>query len=56
MRIKKSIENIKKENNKDNDNLKLIVNRLSDKQKVIMKKIAGRKDKSVVINEESIMK
>jgi DNA anti-recombination protein RmuC len=51
LRIKKSIQNIKKENNKDNDNLKMIVNRLADKQKTIMKKInSGKQDKSVVIN------
>lgn len=57
LRIKGSIQNIKKENNKDNENLKMIVNRLADKQKTIMKRInKGKKDKAVVINEESIMK
>jgi hypothetical protein len=57
LRIKGSIQNIKKENNKDNDNLKMIVNRLADKQKNILKRINnGKKDKSIVINEESIMK
>ena len=57
LRIKKSIQNIKKEHNKDNKNLKMIVNRLADKQKTIMKKInKGKQDKSVVISEESIMK
>jgi hypothetical protein len=39
LRIKKSIQNIKKENAKDNDNLKMILNRMIDKQKTIMKKI-----------------
>jgi len=34
----------------------MIVNRLADKQKVIMKKIVGKQDRSVVISEESIMK
>lgn len=34
----------------------MIVNRLADKQKVIMKKIVAKQDKSMMISEESIMK
>lgn len=51
MKIKKSIQNIKKENNKDNDNLKMIVNRMADKQKALMKKINNNsKENPVIIN------
>lgn len=35
----------------------MIVNRLADKQKTILKRInKGKNDKKIVINEESIMK
>ena len=57
LRIKNSIKNIKKENASDNENLKVIVNRLADKQKMILKKInKGRDDQSIMISEESILK
>ncbi len=48
LRIKNSIQNIKKQNNKDNDNLKMILNKMIDKQKNILKKI--KSDKKVLIN------
>lgn len=54
VRIKKSIQNIKKENNKDNDNLKMILNRMIDKQKDMLKKINSQK--AVTISEQTIMK
>lgn len=54
LRIRKSIQNIKKEHNKDNDNLKMILNRMIDKQKDILKKINSQK--AVTISEETIMK
>jgi hypothetical protein len=54
LRIRKSIQNIKKENNKDNDNLKMILNRMIDKQKDILKKINS--SKAVTISEQTIMK
>ena len=51
LRVKGSIQNIKKENNKDNDNLKIIVNRFADKQKNILKRInKGKADKRIIIN------
>lgn len=54
VRIRKSIQNIKKEHDKDNDNLKMILNRMIDKQKDLLRKI--KSDKKVLINEQSIMK
>lgn len=54
VRIRKSIQNIKKENNKDNDNLKMILNRMMDKQKDILKKINS--PNSVAVTEQTIMK
>lgn len=54
VRIRKSIQNIKKEHDKDNDNLKMILNRMIDKQKDLLRKINSHK--KVAISEESIMK
>ena len=57
LRIKASIQNIKKDKAKDNENLKMIVNRMADKQRNILKRInKGKKDASIVISEDSIMK
>ena len=54
LRIKKSIQNIKKEHNKDNDNLKMILNRMMDKQKDMLRKINSQK--TVTVSEQTIMK
>jgi len=54
VRIRRSIQNIKKENNKDNENLKMILNRMIDKQKDLLKKINSHK--AVNISEQTIMK
>ena len=52
--MKESIKNIKKEKNKDNENLKIILNRMMDKQKAILKKIGGKDE--ALVSEEGIMK
>ena len=54
LRVKESIKNIKKEKNKDNDNLKIILNRMMDKQKAILKRIGGKDE--ALVSEEGIMK
>jgi peptidoglycan hydrolase CwlO-like protein len=58
IRVKKSIEEIKGKNNKDNENLKMIVNRLADKQKDLLKRInnTNQLSSSIVINESSILR